>query len=214
MDQISHNYDSNDDNDQSDSDNDNTLSQLSLTDVNLPNSSKQSHYQDVIQYVQIEEQKVMNDLHRNQQLLPEGVKKGYCNLKADQVSLNYFNKEQPSQSDFIFYLGQRRISQQSIKSSIIHVCQFITYVKVNNVELQLKNDVKQILSTICSSYPTLPHNHFDYLYENHLQPSTIIARIDSIAVLYEWLRINSNNMTSSYYDVSYNINLSITHSLF
>lgn len=211
MDKICQNYDSDDSDDEYDESNcdsdDDTISQLNNNDLLISNSSskkKNIDYEHIIEYVQTEEQKVINDLRRNEQLIPEGVKKGRCDLKQDQTSYNYFTNtnEQTNRSHLIFYLKQRKTSEQSINTSLVHCSQFIYYVKKNNPVLKTMTDTQQLLTIISSTYPTLPHNYFDYLYDqNNLQPSTIMARIDSLAVLFEWLLINSNS-TNIYSDVS------------
>lgn len=188
-------------NDQSDSDDD-TLSQLDVNGNSLTsNLSEQRDYKEIIKYVQTEEQKLIIDLNRNKQLIPDRIKKGRCDLAMDTVAHNYFKNNQTKSSHFIFYLNQRKTSQQSIESSINHCCQFIYYVKSIESNLKTINDIRQLLVSICTTYPTLTHSYFDYLYDNNLQASTILSRIDSLVVLFDWMKLNSNDVIA-FRDVS------------
>lgn len=177
-----------------------TISKLNDNDVILSSERKDDYYQ-VISYVQIEEKRLMHDLKTNQQLLPDIIKKGRCNLKIDTKSMNFFNKINPSICSFHNYVQQRRDAKQSIESAITHCCQFISYAKMKYEILKTNNDTMNLLDTICTSHPTVCHQYFEYLYQTNLQPSTITARIDSLTLLYEWMRLNSINI-NIYNDVS------------
>ena len=174
---------------------DDTLSKLDMSD----NTSleKDLDYQNVINQVQIEEKKVMNDYNRNKYIIPSKTKKGRSNLANDRECLLFLQKKYSTigKLNFVEYLQQRRSNQQSIESSLIHCAQFISYAKMIDKTFNNKQGIINLLTTICTKSPTLTHQYFDYLYCNDLQPSTIMARVDSIAILYEWIRMNSNDMS-------------------
>lgn len=49
-------------------------------------------------------------------------------------------------------------------------------------------------SSLCHRYPTLCHQYFDYLQRSNIKASSILGRIDSLILLYDWIRINSNDI--------------------
>jgi hypothetical protein len=149
-------------------------------------------YEDVIQRIQLEEERLMNDLHQNQP--PDKVKKGRCDLNIDQRCLRFF-KDQSNSSNFEIYLGQRRESKQAIEGVLIHASQFASYAKLKVPALKTITTAKELLETISQNHPLICHQHFDFLQQIHnLKASTIISRIDSVTLLYEWMRLNSNDI--------------------
>lgn len=184
-----------------DEESDDTISKLDMNDDTSP--ERDLDYQNVITQVQIEEKKVMNDYNQNRFAIPSKTKKGRSNLANDSECLLFLQKKYSTvgKLNFVEYLQQRRTNKQSIESSLTHCSQFVSYAKMVEKSLKNKQGVINLLTTICRQFPTLTHQYFDYLYSNDLQPSTVMARIDSIAILYEWIRMNSNDMTS-FKDVS------------
>jgi hypothetical protein len=196
------NLDENQEDNNDDEESDDTLSKLDMNDDTSP--EKDLDYQNVITQVQIEEKKVMNDYNRNKFAIPSKTKKGRSNLANDSECLLFLQKKYSTvgKLNFVEYLQQRRTNKQSIESSLVHCSQFVSYAKMADKSLKnCKQGIINLLTTICRQSPTLTHQYFDYLYSNDLQPSTIMARVDSIAILYEWIRMNSNDMTS-FKDVS------------
>jgi hypothetical protein len=92
-------------------------------------------YDRVVSKLQEEEAKVTNDLQRNQALMPHLSKKGTVNLQTDQRLMKSFSNEN-DQSNFSFYLSQRRESPQSIESAMIQCSQFSTYAKSKQPDLK------------------------------------------------------------------------------
>lgn len=177
-----------DDDDQSDD----TISKLNDEEVIYREDHIDDEYEDVIQRIQIEEDRLMTDLHQN--LPPDRVKKGRCDLNIDQRSLRYF-KDPTNSSNFEIYLGQRRESKQAIEGVMIHASQFASYSKLKVPALKTITTAKELLETISQKHPMLCHQHFDFLQQIHnLKASTIVARIDSVTLLYEWMRLNSNDI--------------------
>lgn len=171
---------------------DDTISKLNDEDVVYREDHIDDEYEDVIQRIQLEEDRLMNDLHRNQP--PEKVKKGRCDLNIDQRCLRFF-KDQSNLSNFEIYLGQRRESKQAIEGVMIHASQFASYSKLKVPALKSITTAKELLETISQKHPMICHQHFDFLQQIHnLKASTIVARIDSVTLLYEWMRLNSNDI--------------------
>lgn len=189
---------------ENDNESDATISQLNVNDY-LAKRNRDTDYDEVISYVQREEKKCTTDLKRNQQLIPETVRKGRCDIKINKPAYDFFVKEN-NPSNFYNYIKQRRDSAQSLEATLIHCSQFITYAKIKNTALKAITGVIELLNELCRNHPTLCHQHFDCLYESNLQASTILARIDSLTLLYEWIRLNTDNM-NIYNDVSQSINL-------
>jgi hypothetical protein len=171
---------------------DDTISKLNDEDVVYREDHIDDEYEDVIQRIQLEEERLMTDLHRN--LPPDRVKKGRCDLNIDQRCLRFF-KDPANLSNFQIYLGQRRESKQAIEGVMIHASQFASYSKLKVPALKTITTAKELLETISQKHPMLCHQHFDFLQQIHnLRASTIVARIDSVTLLYEWMRLNSNDI--------------------
>ena len=183
-------------------DTDDTLSKLNMNDIS-PTSYRNKEYDDVVEYVQREEKKLMIDLKRNQLLIPDDNKKKRCDLQIDKKAYDYFTKTSPLNCYFKQYVSQRRDSKQIIETILTHCCQFISFVKLKNNKYKgnVFDDLTILLNNICKKSPILCHQYFDYMRNINLQASTIITRIDSIILLFEWLRLNSNNI-HIYNDVS------------
>ena len=101
----------------------------------MEDSPHLDQYDEVVSRLQEEEAKVMGDLRKHQALLPQTTKKGTVNLESDKRVLNSFQDES-DQSNFSFYLSQRRESQQSIESAMIQCSQFATYAKSKQIDLK------------------------------------------------------------------------------
>jgi hypothetical protein len=175
-----------------DSDDDDTISKLNDDDVAFEESHIDDDYEDIIARVQMEEDRLMTDLHRNAP--PEHIKKGRCDLNIDQNCIRFF-KDARNSSNFEIYLGQRRESKQSIESAMIHAAQFASYAKLKLPSLKTISTAQELIITISQKHPMICHQHFDFLQQIHnLKASTVVARIDSITLLYEWMRLNSNDI--------------------
>ena len=175
------------------------------------------HYDEVVAKLQLEEAKVNVDLQKNSLLLPNIVKKGMVNLQVDQRLMKDF-KDERDPSNFEFYLGQRRDSKQSIESAMTQCAQFGTYCKSKSPDLKDLKRPKEffheistrwvsksfnydLVSSHWNRYPTLPHQYFDHLQKSNIKASSILGRIDSLILLFDWIRINSNDI-NVYKDVS------------
>jgi len=161
-------------------------------------SSQSNDYEAVITRVQEIEHLVMMDYARNEQAIPDIQKKGSSQLSIDKAAEVLFKDPQNS-SSFAVYISQRRENRQSQETVMIHAAQFISFAKQEKHTLRSQSPL-DILAYIANSIPTLCHLHFDYLHRMKLQPATILARIDSLILLFEWMRINSNDV-SLYRDV-------------
>ena len=201
---INNNYVDNNDQNNDNSDSDDTLSDLNMNTIFHSTNTHSRDYNEIINYVKEEEDKLINDLRRNQLLIPDNNKKGRCDLKVDNKSYRYFIEKTPLQGNFHYYVSQRRDSKQSIEYVIINCCQFINYAKTtyDTYRNNEYNDTVKLLNNISTNLPKLCHQYFDFLYNSNLLPATIISRIDAVILLYEWMRLNSNNI-QIYNDVSF-----------
>lgn len=165
-------------------------------------------YDKVLAKVQEEEAKVIANLQKNTLVLPTLVKKGTINLEVDLKVLRSFKDERDT-SNFAFYLSQRRQNDQSIESAMTQCSQFATYCKSKHPDLKKSHtpiDLFHQISTrfdtsflfllviSCDRYPTLCHQYFDYLQRSSIKASSILGRIDTLILLFDWIRINSNDI--------------------
>lgn len=174
---------------------------------NQTTSLMEDQYDLVISKLQEEETNVTNDIQRNRVLLPNLVKKGTINLQIDQRVLKSF-KDERNPSNFSFYLTQRRQSSQSIDSAMTQCSQFATYCKSKSPDLKDLHTPEELFHQISTRlvllaflthfslarYPTLCHQFFDYLQRSNIKASSIMGRIDTLILLFDWIRINSNDI--------------------
>ena len=118
-------------------------------------SANDDQYDEVLERLQEEESKVISDIQKNRALFPNIVKKGTINLQVDKRIKNSFHNDL-DQSNFAFYLSQRRESQQSIESAMIQCSQFATYSKSKYSDLKTFHNPNELFHQISTKYFPIP----------------------------------------------------------